>query len=232
MTMSHAHSQRTTAGFTLIELLIAIVIFAIVGVMAMGGYNQLVDQTEHTRSSMNRVRSLQKAILRVTQDFAELEPRSIRDSLGGQMQPCLVSDTGSTYVAQLTRAGWSNPAGIQRSTLQRVGYRVENNKLMRDYWPVLDRSQSTVPLSQELLDRVTSVKLRFMDERFTWHERWPAIGSSVTQTSNNGASNNGASNNGTNSASAILGEQRPLAVEIAIELEDWGKVVRIIEVPG
>ena len=29
-----------------------------------------------------------------------------------------------------------------------------------------------------------------------------------------------------------VSRQRPIAVEVTIETEDWGKIVRIIEVPG
>ena len=40
------------SGFTLIELLVAMSIFVVVGVLAYGGYNNSVKQTEIARASM------------------------------------------------------------------------------------------------------------------------------------------------------------------------------------
>ena len=39
-------NRRHSAGFTLLEILIAVAIFTIVGTLAMGGYNELVRQSE------------------------------------------------------------------------------------------------------------------------------------------------------------------------------------------
>ena len=47
----------SASGFTLIEVLIAVAIFVIVGAMAMGGYNELVKQSEHVNTSAQRTRA-------------------------------------------------------------------------------------------------------------------------------------------------------------------------------
>src|ERR1700733_7036053 len=47
-----------------------------------------------------------------------------------------------------TRGGWTNPAGIQRSELQRVSYTLENGTLMRLYYPVLDATEGGVPIKR------------------------------------------------------------------------------------
>lgn len=64
-----------------------------------------------------------------------------------------------------------------------------------------------------LLDQVKSVRFRYMDSTRNWLDRWPA----------NGAS-------GTAPLRELRG--RPIAVEITLELEDWGSLTRLIEVPG
>ncbi|HEV7986033.1 MAG TPA: type II secretion system protein GspJ, partial [Steroidobacteraceae bacterium] len=38
-------------------------------------------------------------------------------------------------LVSFTRGGWTNPAGLQRSELQRVSYSIENGALMRSYTP-------------------------------------------------------------------------------------------------
>jgi len=197
-------------GFTLLEVLIAVAIFTVVGAMAMGGYNELYGQSLIVDENMNRVRSVQTAVMRMSQDFAELEPRPVREPVGDGNQPALSADGRSLDIVSLTRSGWSNSAGLQRSTLQRVTYRLEDDKLYRDQWAVLDRTLATEPLTTLLVERVRSVELRFLDANRAWREAWPV-----------------------DRNTGLAGQRaRPLAVEFTIELEDWGRIVRLIEVAG
>lgn len=197
-------------GFTLVELLVAIFIFAIISALAMGGYNELVKQSSIVDDSASRTRAVQATMQRIALDFASLEPRPVREPLGDSVQPALRADAREEQLAELTHSGWSNPAGVPRSTLQRVSYRLENNKLRREYWVVLDRTMTGEPESAVLLDRVTRVGMRFMDGNRTWHEQWPPLGYSAPDTN----------------------RVRPIAVEVTLELEDWGEIMRLMEVAG
>lgn len=197
-------------GFTLVELLVAIAIFVIVGTLAMGGYNELVKQSNIVETNNARSRAVQAAVQRMAQDFATLEPRPVREPLGDSFQPALRADERTEHLVDLTHSGWSNPAGVPRSTLQRVTYRLEEDRLRRDYWYVLDRTLSAEPASTVLLDRVTEVKLRYMDANRRWHQQWPPNGYSAPD----------------------MLRVRPIAVEITLELEDWGTITRLVEVAG
>jgi general secretion pathway protein J len=203
--------RTRAAGFTLVELLVAIFVFAIVSAIAMGGYNELVKQSDIASAGAARTRKVQAAVQRLVLDFSSLEPRPVREPLGDSVQPALRSDArNEEIVAELTHSGWSNPAGVPRSTLQRVSYRLQDDKLIREYWVVLDRTLSGEPQSAEMIDRVERVDLRFMDGNRSWHEQWPPLGYSAPD-----------------------GPQlRPIAVEITLELEDWGEIKRIVEVAG
>jgi len=198
-------------GFTLLEILVAIAIFAIVGMLAMVGYNELVGQSERIETSAQRTRAIQAALMRLDRDFATLEPRPVREPMGGGLEPALrASPQKSEVLVEFTHSGWSNPAGVPRPTLQRVAYRLLDKKLYRAYWPVLDRTMNTEPLSVMLLDRVKAVSLRYLANDRDWKEQWPPLGYSGADAS-------------------FL---RPIAVEITLELEDWGKITRLVEVPG
>ena len=198
-------------GFTLLEVLVAVVIFGIISVLAYGGYNQLIQQSDIVERSASRTRAVQSTVQRMSEDFEMLEPRPVREPLGETLEPALRS--GGTRVdtlLDLTRSGWTNPAGLTRPTLQRVAYRLVDNKLERAYWNALDRTMTTEPTSAVLIDKVRTASFRFMDQNQTWHDQWPPLGYS-----------------GPDSA-----RLRPIAVEITLELEDWGKLVRLVEVSG
>jgi general secretion pathway protein J len=205
-------------GFTLLEVLIAVAIFVIVGTMALSGYNELSRQSIRVEESMARIRAVQRTMQRMSQDFMELEPRPVREPLGDGMQPALRADGRSQDLAEFTHSGWSNPAGVPRPTLQRVAYQLQDKKLTRSYWVMLDRTLTSQPVSTVVLDRVTSVKLRFMDSTRNWQEQWPSANSGVVA--------------GAQAGSSDALSLRPIAVEITMDLEDWGVVTRVVEVPG
>ncbi|HEY5807474.1 MAG TPA: type II secretion system minor pseudopilin GspJ [Povalibacter sp.] len=205
----HYRSHRVR-GFTLLEILVAVAIFALVGMLAMTGYSELIKQSERLETTAQRTRSVQSAFTRIGQDFATLEPRPIRQPLGEELDAAVRGGTSVDELVELTHSGWSNPAGVPRPTLQRVAYRLEDNKLERAYWPVLDRTMAVEPIVVTLLDKVKNVSLRYMGNDRDWKTQWPPLGYSGPD------------------ARVI----RPLAVEVTLELEDWGKIVRIIEVSG
>jgi general secretion pathway protein J len=204
--------SRLARGFTLIEILVAVAIFAIVGMLAFGGYSELMRHSERLRESAARTRAIQTAVHRLAQDFASLEPRPVRAQLGDNVEPALVADARNDRIAEFTHSGWSNPAGVPRSTLQRVSYTLEDDRLTRNYWVMLDRTLATEPVRTVLLDGVKSVKLRFMTGQRRFTEQWPALD---------------ARRAGPDAARVL-----PIAVEITIELEDWGTITRLVEVAG
>lgn len=190
-------------GFTLVELLVAIMVFSVLAAMAYGGLRSVLNTERAIDQSAQRLNAIQQAMLFIGRDLAQLSGRGIRDEFGDR-QPPLRSQPQGGAAMEFTRGGWSNPAGQQRSTLQRVGYAVEEHQLIRFSWPVLDRAPDTQPQRFPLLDDVQSLQLRFMDEKRAWHEAWPQV------TANR-------------DAPASL----PRAVELTIELADLGVVRRL-----
>jgi type II secretion system protein J len=102
--------------------------------------------------------------------------------------------------------------GLPRSELQRVSYTIENGALMRSYSMELDSTQANAPIKRKLVDHVRSFTLRYMDAGHNWQTQWPPITAGAQL--------------------SLTLRMRPVAIEITIELEDWGILMRHVEVPG
>ncbi len=120
------------------------------------------------------------------------------------------TSAGAASIVDLTRTGWSNTAGQQRSTLQRVSYGLVDDVLKRSYQVNLDVVQGNKPVVQDLFTGVKAIQLRYLDSNQTWQTQWPPP--SVPQTEGLWS--------------------RPVAVELIVEFKDWGRIRRLIEVAG
>ena len=123
------------------------------------------------------------------------------------------TDPNAVSMVDLTRAGWSNTAGQQRSTLQRVSYALVGDVLKRSYQINLDTVQGNKPVVQDLLTGVKGVQLRYLDSNQAWQSQWPE-----STTIQNG--------------STVDWQSRPVAVEIIVQFKDWGAIRRLVEVSG
>jgi general secretion pathway protein J len=246
-------TRARSSGFTLLELLVAMFIAAVIFAMGYGTINQAVKNRTGLQEQQQKLLELQTAVRTMEQDFVQLVQRPIRDPVGGTYQPCLVanptSTTGSSRsslsssssslgssgtlssngvqpLVALTRGGWTNPTGLQRPSLQRVAYYFQDGTLRREYWTVLDPTQTSTPVRRDLMTHLKSVSLRYLDvqagraqvqgqtqdlsESGNWSLIWPPL----------------------NGANQDNRRYRPIAVEITLETEDWGKIVRIVEIAG
>jgi len=202
--------MRRARGFTLIELLVAMAIVAVIGVMALGGLNMVIQQQTLAKEHAERWQKIQLAMRVVAQDLAQLQPRVTREELGEAYMPAMLADPSAQFALEFSRGGWTNPGGFARGTVLRVAYNWEDDKLIRWHWPVMDRTLSTPPIRTELLDGVQNVEVRFLDRGGQWHLEWPPLDQRGPQGLN----------------------MRPRAVEFAIEIEGFGKVWRLVETSG
>jgi general secretion pathway protein J len=236
----------------LIEIMVALLILGIMSALGYQTYRAGRISAERTEEALKRSREIEFGMRMMVMDFAQIVPRPVRDPLGQSQIPALHgfsgngttansagfsgssgtlgadstmhfnSDPGfqSTFsgsttsttiaLAEFTRGGWSNTAGQQRGTLQRVSYALVDDVLKRSYTTALDIVQGTKPLVQDLFGQVKTIQFRYMDGNQTWQNQWPPP--------NLGSPDNLYS--------------RPIAVEITLELKDWGRVRRLIEVAG
>lgn len=223
-------------GFTLIELLVALFITAVMMALGYAAVNQAASGRVAVEQQAARIVKVQRAVHALEQDIGLLQPRPVRDPLGGQDVAALVAHVSSqsslggataatssapaattasslalqsTALLSLTRGGWANPVGIPRPEEQRVSYQVEDNVLVRYHQPVLDAVGETSLVRRELLDQVVSLNFRYMDAAHVWQDNWQV-----------------------NGAPQQAQRHRPVAIEITLVLKDFGKLVRIVEIGG
>ncbi len=162
--------RRADGGFTLVEILTALAIFGVIGVIAVRIVAGMIDLGSATRAHAEALADLQRAMGIVERDIEQLTQRTIRDELGDPLPAVIV--TGVSLL-ELTRMGWQNPLRAPRAELQRVAYVLRDDKLVRLFWPVLDRAPDTKPVAQLLLDGVTDVQFAAFDENGEKHGHWP-----------------------------------------------------------
>ena len=197
-------------GFTLLEILVATVILAVMGLMAYRAVSEAQVAVTAAEGHMGRLRKTQQAVQLLVTDFRTLAPRPVRETIGDGYRAALLRDPNGINVVELSHGGWPNGAGTPRGTVQRVIYRLEEGKLIREHWTVADPTLSTPPVKRELLDHVERIEIRYMNPGREWIEQWPPFN---------------------NTQDFGLGE-RPLAVEITIVLSDYGELRRLVEVSG
>ena len=203
--------RRRSAGFTLLELLVSLAIFALLATMAYTALNTVLSARKEVALRAARLTELQTAFMVMERDIEEAVGRPVRDELGDE-QPALKGGGVGTVVLTLTRTGWRNPLGLARSDLQRVDYGFNNQQLLRESWTTLDRAPGNEPYDEVLINGVSAVDVRFMGQDKQWLGYWPP--------------------ESVNDADEHRRVLMPLAIEISVDVDGWGRLVRLFRVPG
>lgn len=198
---NHKHS-----GFTLVEVMLAMTVFAFLITLAYGGVTNLLNHNKRTDKAQQNLQELQFAMVLMQQDIGQIANRPARD-LYGENQPPLVSRQGNDKAIEFTRGGWPNPAGLDRSSLLRTAWAVEDESLIRYYWKELDLSTTSEPVKIAVLNDIESMTLRFLDQKNEWKQQWPAQDFSQPDEKP---------------------QPLPKAVEITLDTKRWGELKRLI----
>ncbi len=208
-------------GFTLIEVLVAMAITALVALVAYASLSAVISGVEGARQAAEKMHSVNRVFSMLGRDLRQVVNRPVVNDFG-YVSPALIGGRLADDWLTLTRAGWHNSTGAFRSTLQRVGWRVEDRRLIRFYYPVLDRIPVTPPIETELLGDVDRFDILFLPainliksdrngviDRRNWQENWIEDFSQPNYELS-----------------------PPAAVEIAIEIQDFGEIRRTYVLPG
>jgi general secretion pathway protein J len=197
--------SRLHSGFTLIELLVALVVFAALATAAYGGLNQIARTRSALAAQQDRFAAVTRAVSALERDLRQAVDRSVIDNNGGK-PGALVGSPGSI---ELSRLGFANPLAEPRSNIERVVYALDNGKLRRGRYAVLDRAPNSAPATRTLVDRVGEFHLRYFGRDGAWRDAWPPQG-------------------------AVPGSPNdlPRAVEFRFVLADFGEIRRVVELPS
>lgn len=212
---------RSERGFTLIEVLIAMAITALIAVTAYRSLAAVLTGVESARFEAERTRELSRAMSILSRDIRQLANRAVRDEFGERV-PALEGGVLAREMLGFTRAGWHNTVAAPRSGLQRVAYYLDEDRLVRAVYPVLDRTGAIEPREAVLIGGVEQFDVRFLADaasiqsnrdlevdRRQWQENWIANVS-------------------------VPGQETPppVAVEVRLTVEGWGQLERLYVLPA
>lgn len=199
---------RRQSGFTLIEVLVAMAIFGVLTLLAYMSLDQTMANSTLLGARMDRLQSIQRTVRYLSNDLATATPRPVRNELGDGYLPAVMVSPANDFALAVTHGSWTNPAGLPRSTQQRTVYKLDEDRLLRVYYAVLDSTYSNNAVSTELLDGVVSLEFRIVRDDGEIASEWPPRGAQ----------------------GQFASKIRPRAIEIVLTLEDQGEIRRIIEI--
>ena len=219
--MRQADHRPMEAGFTLVEVLIAMAITVFVSVLSYQTLSTVLIGIESARAESERLHEISRAFTVLSRDIRQLTNRPVRDEFG-QVASAVSGGELARHPLRLTRSGWHNSTGAPRSTLERVAYRLEEDRLLRLSYPVLDRTTAIEPTETVLIEGVELFELRFLpsinavevdrnqiiDRRF-WQENWVADVGFTDKLID-----------------------PPAAIEVRVTLSDWGELERLYVMPS
>lgn len=212
---------KGSAGFTLVEVLIALAITAFISAIAYSSLSSALQAVESIRVTAQRTYEVDRAWMIISRDLQQFVARPVRDEFG-EVEPAMQGGAAARFPLSFTRTGWHNPTANQRSSLQRINYRLEDGALWRDTYSVLDRAPDSAPRQVRLLENVEVLELVFLGSLAEAEPEGRGIaldtrgwqGSWVTDTS---------------TPNTELAP--PVALEFRLQLEDLGEMRRIYALP-
>jgi general secretion pathway protein J len=178
----HNHNN----GFTLIEILVAMAIFTIIGLASTSVLNSVINSDKLSSERFGKLEELQRAMLTIERDILQIVPRKVR--INSEPVSAVISGGEDVFDSDadglgFVRAGWHNPQMLlPRSTLQAIGYRLQERQLQRLYGNYVDNVIGYEPKIKILLSDVEDFRVSFLTETKQLEEpnEWKETYSSAT----------------------------------------------------
>lgn len=155
-------------GFTLVEILIALSIFSIMAVITSTVLFSVFNARDRTTEHAVRLSQLQITFILIERDLTQIVNRPIRTATN--LENALL---GQIDTLSFSRGGMINPLFKKKqSSLARVRYSLKNQQLIRQNEMAVDRSTSTEPYTEVLLNNVEQLKFNYIDKNGQKQQQW------------------------------------------------------------
>ncbi len=198
--------MKTSKGFTLIEILVALAVFAIMAAISSAALYDVFHTREQLNLQANQLNRLQLAYSLINNDLQLVSARSVRGT-GMLLEPAFSADKNEI---KLTREGLTNPLALEkRSTLQRVQLICQKGQLIRQTQTMLDSPDNKNVQRKTLISKLKSCHFRVLDNNRQYLDEW-----TLTSAVHPGQK-----------------EHFPVAVELGLDVAEWGKMTLIFILP-
>ncbi len=146
------------------EMVIAIGIFAVIATVGYASLTRFLDIYEHLSEKNTELRDLQLAFALLERDILYAALRPVRDEYGEAEAVLIAQPFSPAIPGELLRLTASSPDNSIPSLhrLSRVAWRLDDDKLYRATWKVLDRAADSPEYVRRVLDNVASLEIRFL----------------------------------------------------------------------
>ena len=200
---SYKAKFQSSAKQSGITLLELLVVIAVFSIMSAAAYSGLQNSLKAEENFSASMKDLEAVQMSLT-----LFQRDIMQLSPRGIRDAFGDDEAAIVLFNgreftFTRGGNFSSLKLDQTGLTRVSYSLQDEQFIRSHWRHLDSTQGDRPLSASLLSRVTNLQIRVLDQNNSWHLDWP-----------------------------ISDNAKIRALELTIELEDWGEIRRLFPAPG
>ncbi len=151
-------SPPTQRAFTLIEVLVAIAIFAVVAGISYSTLDSYIAQRERLVGHYGKLERLQRFFILLERDFQSVLKRPVRTGTG--IDDPIVTGSGADIITMsVSQAQFGTPLG---STLKRVKWSLDGDKVVRSVWNALDFDSSNTPDERVIEKGVEKIELEYL----------------------------------------------------------------------
>ncbi len=187
-------------GFTLLEILVAVFIIGIIAIIMVRGLQTVIAAKHGLERNSRRLTDVELSLTLLGNDLKNIVDRPILEANANQL-PAIILQNDGRQTLEFTRGSVANPLAAHRSTLLRVAYQLNNGKLVRLTWPVLDRVAASKASERVLLKNVSHLQWQFWGSDHRYYSSWPSANTSIS----------------------VL----PEAIKVSLMLKNWGTITRI-----
>ncbi len=172
-------------GFTLLEMLIAIGLLAMLGVATATALDAGITSHETLTRRIATLEQLQRTQMQIRRDLEQILLREGRDLQGDPITPGLNIFAEDRYSAGQTLISFFKGGrrelnnGRPSSAIERIRYRLDDGKLLRDSSAVLDPWGEDSYHSRLLSEGIDEVSIRFFHDN-SWIDSWPPLSTTAT----------------------------------------------------